>query len=372
MTRRSAAQMVSKAIVLVRDPQKGWFGRELLDLTRFSPTAIPDALVPLANRPFLLHVLDSLQDAGIEEVALVVHPDAEAEVRRAVTPESTSMAIEFIRHEPPGGLGPALSAVDGFLDEEPFVLHLGDSLGRPPLRPMFDVNGFGRLDALLHVEEASEQPRRVLIDLAGERAAGVARNGTTGITGGLAGVAVFGAGMLDAARELESLASPELEMLAAVDRLAAQGGQVEMRVVGDWWRCRGQRGELLEANRFVLDGVCSGATAAWLSDTDIQGRVAIADSATLKSSTVRGPTIIGPGACLTDAYIGPYTSIGADVVVEGAEIEHSIVLPEATIAHLGARLEASVIGRKARVGRDFKLPRALRLHVGEGADVSLG
>jgi glucose-1-phosphate thymidylyltransferase len=59
------------------------------------------------------------------------------------------------------------------------------------------------------------------------------------------------------------------------------------------------------------------------------------------------------------------------VVVEGAEIEHSVVLPGASISHLGGRLEASVIGPKSRVFRDFRLPRALRLTLGEGAEVCL-
>jgi glucose-1-phosphate thymidylyltransferase len=86
---------------------------------------------------------------------------------------------------------------------------------------------------------------------------------------------------------------------------------------------------------------------------------------------VRGPVVVGPGAQLVNAYIGPYTSIGANVVIEGAEIEHSIILPGASITYLSRRLEASVVGANARVFRDFRLPRALRLNVGDGASVSL-
>ena len=81
--------------------------------------------------------------------------------------------------------------------------------------------------------------------------------------------------------------------------------------------------------------------------------------------------MIAAGACLRDAYVGPYTSIGEDVLVEGAEIEYSIILRGASVTHLGGRLEASVVGANARVFRDFRLPRAMRLNVGEGAEVSL-
>jgi hypothetical protein len=59
------------------------------------------------------------------------------------------------------------------------------------------------------------------------------------------------------------------------------------------------------------------------------------------------------------------------VRIEGAEIEDSIVLPGASIMHIGGRISASVVGRNARIFRDFTLPRALRLQVGDGARVAL-
>ena len=52
----------------------------------------------------------------------------------------------------------------------------------------------------------------------------------------------------------------------------------------------------------------------------------IEPGARLERATVRGPAIIGAGARLTDCYVGPYTAIGEDCVVEGAEVEHSILL----------------------------------------------
>ncbi len=59
-------------------------------------------------------------------------------------------------------------------------------------------------------------------------------------------------------------------------------------------------------------------------------------SAVLEASVVRGPAIIGPGARIMHSYVGPYTSIGRDVLIEGAELEHSIVFPGARIQHLSS------------------------------------
>ena len=86
---------------------------------------------------------------------------------------------------------------------------------------------------------------------------------------------------------------------------------------------------------------------------------------------MRGPAVIGRGARITDAYVGPYTAIGDDVVIEGAEIEHSIVLEGAQLRSVGTRIESSVIGQNARVARTFTRPSFLRLALGAGGEILL-
>src|SRR5919201_1664739 len=89
-----------------------------------------------------------------------------------------------------------------------------------------------------------------------------------------------------------------------------------------------------------------------------------------EDSLIRGPAIIGPRVQLRRAYVGPYTSIGPDVVIEGAEVEHSIVFAQAELRFIDSRIETSIIGQRARVTRSFAVPRALRLSIGDGAEVS--
>ncbi len=91
----------------------------------------------------------------------------------------------------------------------------------------------------------------------------------------------------------------------------------------------------------------------------------------VKSSVIVGPVIIGAEAVISDSYIGPHTSIAERVRIEGAEVERSIVHADASVMHVGGRLVASVVGSRARIFRDFSVPRALRLHVGDGDEVAL-
>jgi glucose-1-phosphate thymidylyltransferase len=160
----------------------------------------------------------------------------------------------------------------------------------------------------------------------------------------------------------------EVELAEALNRTVAAGGRVErVRVHG--WQLAWTPEELLQANRFVLDRLAGQPVRRPRSGVD--GRVLIHPSARIESSTIRGPAVIGAHARVVDAYVGPYTALGARVVVEAAEVEDSIVFDGAAITNLGRRLEASIVGRESSVSRDFSLPAALRMRVAERAEIAL-
>jgi glucose-1-phosphate thymidylyltransferase len=141
--------------------------------------------------------------------------------------------------------------------------------------------------------------------------------------------------------------------------------------VDGWHRYRGDGSELLALNRITLDRVAGSIPVSARRGNRIEGRVLIDRTATVRSSVITGPAVVGPDATVIDAYLGPYSSIGAGARIEGAEIERSIVAPGASVMHIGGRLVSSLVGREARIYRDFSLPRALRLWVGEGDQVAL-
>jgi glucose-1-phosphate thymidylyltransferase len=162
--------------------------------------------------------------------------------------------------------------------------------------------------------------------------------------------------------------------VAGVDPVAVvreHGGQARVQDVDGCLSCHGGQDILLEANRRMLEDIVPDFAPDSLQGSELQGPVNIHPTASVQRSLIRGPAIIGPRAVVKDAYIGPYTAIGADVVVEGTEIEHSIVFPGAELRFVGTRLETSIIGKGARVARSFGVPNALRLSIGDGAEVAL-
>ena len=74
---------------------------------------------------------------------------------------------------------------------------------------------------------------------------------------------------------------------------------------------------------------------------------------------------------LSNAYIGPYTSVGPGVRIEKAEIEYSIVLEGSSIHDLEGRVEASLVGKNVNISRRPAMPRAYRFVVGDNAEIEI-
>jgi glucose-1-phosphate thymidylyltransferase len=147
--------------------------------------------------------------------------------------------------------------------------------------------------------------------------------------------------------------------------------RVQVLVVREWHCFAGDALDMLAMNRSVLERLVDEAPTPQTDGNRFEGRVLINPTASVTSTVICGPAIIGAGAYIADSYIGPHTSIGERVHLEGVEIERSIVLAGASIRHIGGRLVASVVGREARIFRDFSVPRAMRLQVGDGDEVAL-
>ena len=144
-----------------------------------------------------------------------------------------------------------------------------------------------------------------------------------------------------------------------------------MQVVRGWRHFAGDALDLLDMNRTMLDSLGTETTPSAYDGNRFEGPIAIHPTACVSASVIVGPVMIGAGTLITDSYIGPHTSIGERVRIDGAELERSIVLDDASVLHVGGRLVASIVGRHARVFRDFSIPRALRLQVGDGDEVAL-
>ena len=310
------------------------------------------SLMPIANKPVLLHALDALATGGIEVVAIVVG-SARDEIRNAVRDGCpSSIHVEYLPSEADASIVDRLRSAERFLAGEPFLVHDGDALLRDGIGLLGDRFARGDLDALVLRPKTMSRGY-----LPANRDARTPLDTVVGC-------------FLEP-RALAAAPEPGVGLAGLLMRVRAGGGRLRVAEVDACLPCRGGREALLDANRRALEQLPEEPVRADIEQSELQGLVVVDPSARVHHSLVRGPAIVGARAEIMHAYIGPYTSVGCDVVVEGAEVEHSIVLDGAQVRFLGARLEASIVGRGARIERDYGLPRAVRLVIADRAEVTL-
>src|SRR4051794_3370027 len=304
----------------------------------------PKHLVPVANRPILFHNLAAARASGIEEATILAEPAAADAISAAVGPgREWDLQVRHVTWRPELGIRGALAAAREFVGDEPVLVQHGDALLREPIDGLFAAFERQRLDA-------------VAIRL---------------YDGGARPLGMPAPGYLLGPRAVEILLQDGAAGGGPIGAVRSRGGRVAVEQVDGLLPCHGPQEALLDANRRMLEGLRPSAPVSALQDCTIQGTVHVDESAHVARTLLRGPLVIGSGARIIDAYVGPYTSIGEKALIEGTEIEDSIVLAEAEVRYVGARLESSLIGRRARVVRGFEMPGGMRVSLGEAAEIAL-
>jgi glucose-1-phosphate thymidylyltransferase len=342
--------------------------------TRLRPITFTRAkqLVPVANKPVLFYGIESLAAAGIEEIGIIIAPETGAEIEAAVGDGSKfGVKITYIEQDAPSGLAHAVLTAEDFLKDSPFVMYLGDNLLRDGIVELVEQFRGEEPDALILLTPVPDPQNYGVAELDGERVARLVEKPESPQSDlALVGVYMFTPAIFKAAGAIKPSARGELEITDAIQGMIDSGLTVDPHIVRGWWKDTGQVQDMLDANRLILDDLDERIEGE-LIESRVEGRVVIETGAVLERSTVRGPAVIGRGARITDAYIGPYTAIGEDVTVHGSEIEYSIVLAGSSVRDLRGRVEASLIGRNVAIGRSPALPKAYRFVVGDNAEIAI-
>jgi glucose-1-phosphate thymidylyltransferase len=342
--------------------------------TRLRPITHTSAkqLVPVANKPVLFYGIEAMAQADIEEVGIIIAPETGAEIKAAAGDGSRfGVRLTYILQDEPLGLAHAVLTAHPFLGDAPFVMYLGDNLLQGGIEDLVAAFRAGESDALILLTPVPDPEQYGVAELNDGAVVKLVEKPTEPKTDlALVGVYMFTPAVHEAARAIEPSARGELEITDAIQHLVDSGLRVEPHVVRGWWKDTGRLEDMLAANRLVLDTI-EARLEGELIDSQVDGRVVIEPGARLERSAVRGPAIIGSRARLTNCYVGPYTAVGEGCSIEGAEVEHSILLAGSSVRNLAGRMESSLLGRNVTVQRDHRQPRAYRFLVGDNSEIGI-
>jgi glucose-1-phosphate thymidylyltransferase len=342
--------------------------------TRLRPLTYTSAkqLVPVANKPVLFYGIEAIANAGIREIGIVVG-ETQAEIRAAVGDGSRwGVRVQYIEQDAPRGLAHAVKISRDYIGDQPFVMYLGDNLlnrgithfvqefdrEKPSaqilLTRVADPQQFGVAELRDgKVVRLVEKPREPIGDLA------------------LVGVYMFGPEVFESVNRIKPSFRNELEITDAIQDLIDRGLTVRPHLVDGWWKDTGKLEDMLEANRLILDTLERRVEGTVDAESRVEGKVVIEPGAVIERSVVRGPAIIGRGARIIHGYVGPFTSIGADVEIRDTEIEHSIVLEGCCLRDLANRVIDSLLGKNVKIYREPVKPSAYRFMLGDNSEVGI-
>jgi glucose-1-phosphate thymidylyltransferase len=229
----------------------------------------------------------------------------------------------------------------------------GDATAQILLKNVADPSAFGVaiLDEHGRVVRLVEKPKTPISQLA------------------IVGVYFFGPEIHEITPNLQPSGRGELEITDTIQGLVDAGYHVDSAIIDDEWIDTGKKDDMLEANRVVLGMIARRIEGTVDAQSSIVGDVVIEAGASVSDSTVRGPAIIGAGAVLENAYVGPFTAIGERCTLSHCEVEHSIVLSDSIIRNIDARISDSLIGKEVVVEKTNLKPQGVRLMLGDHAHV---
>lgn len=319
--------------------------------TRLRPLtfARPKHLLPVAGRAVLDHVLESLAEAAIEEVVLVVGPESE-HLRGFVGDGSRwGMRTEYVVQHPPRGLADAVRCAQAEVEGERFIVHLGDDLLGEGVSEF--VSSFAGSDAQGSlIVKRVEDPRQFgVIVVEGDRVVGAVEKPPDPPSDlAIVGVYGFGPEVFDAIEDIEPSARGELEITDAIDLLAKRHW-VGYRETEGFWEDVGSPESLLSANAFFLGRIAHRIEGEVDGQSSIEGRVQIAAGARVINSTVRGPCLIAVDCLVQESEVGPKVSLGEGCQVLRSQIVDSVLDEACEVEGVRGGLARSLLGRGVRV-----------------------
>lgn len=342
-------------------------------------------LIPIANRPMLFHVLDSVAETGIKEVYIVINKGDKNIPAIVKDGAQWGLFVKYIEQHAPLGLAHVVKIARPYIGDDNFIYILGDNILAGGLKKHLET--FQRVQSNCHlllarvrdperfgvavvkdnkIVRTVEKPKEFISDLV------------------VTGIYFYDKSIFKAVNAIKP--SPvirdgyrkiaELEITSAHQWLLDNGYTVTYSVITGWWKDTGKPRDLLEGNQLLLTNIEESKIEGEIDkNVIVEGKIIVGKGTRIvnseRESVIRGPLVIGENCNISSSYIGPYTAIGNNVEIYDSEIEHSIVFDDAKV-NSAKRIVDSLIGTNAVISSAKKtFPTGHRLIVGDNSVVEL-
>jgi len=341
----------------------GGHGTRLRPLTHTGPKQ----LLPIANKPMSQYALEDLIDSGITDIAIIIgdiYPNMVKEFYG--DGKKFGINIKYIFQKEPKGIAHAIRLCKDFVENEKFVVYLGDNLLKDGIKK--HVNRFSKsnVDAMILLSKVDnppkfgvaviennmiikiiEKPKKFLSDLA------------------VTGIYFLNSKIFDMIDMLKPSWRNELEITEALQMLIEKNLTLEFHKVTEWWKDTGTPEDILHANQLILDSIEDSSQNKSSTYGKNQNKIMIGNNSSISDNCkVIGPVILGDN-CTVDNHvtIGPNVSLGNNCVLNRCNIENSIIMSNCKIDS-NIKILDSIIAKDSEITGNFQ-NRVFRFLLGE-------
>jgi len=327
-------------------------GERLIPIT----DTLPKPMIPIAGKPLLHHLIDTLRENGITDIIIVIGYMADRIRDYFDDGSNFGVNIQYIPQLQPSGVGDAILLAKPYLSD-PFLLCYSDVVLHPELiHRMLDIYstqkveaavavtlvehpkfyGVAELDEEFHITKFIEKPAET---------ATLSHYAT-------AGCYIF-------TENFTKILEKEKKMELALQKLITQNPNIQGVLWEREWAEITWPWDLIVANRLLLDQMTERDRSITISvnanvseHATIEGPVWISDNAVIRAGAqLTGPVFIGENSYIgNNSLIRDHATIDSNVKIGfGVEVKNSLIFSGSFIDRL-SYIGDSLIGEKVHIG----------------------
>ena len=322
----------------------GGHGTRLRPLTHTGPKQ----LLPIANKPMSQYCIESIREAGITDIAIIIGGLGSNKVREYYGDgENFGVNLTYIEQDEPRGIAHAIRLCKEFVNNEKFLVFLGDNIIQKPITDFVENFNKSDYDATVLLCEVDNPSRFGIADVENEKIVKITEKPKTPTSNlAVTGIYLLTPLIFEVIDNLKPSWRNELEITDALDNLLKQNDNISYETITDYWKDTGTPEDILNANRQVLEHICN--------------------------QTGGNPSIIGKNCKIDEsASIGPNVSIGDDTIISSdVVIENSIIMSGCKIDG-GLNISDSIISANCYLHGNNKDKTKKIFLLGEGTKITL-
>jgi len=322
----------------------GGHGTRLRPLTHTGPKQ----LLPIANKPMSQYCIESICDAGITDIAIIIGGLGSNKVREYYgNGEKFGVNLTYFEQDFPRGIAHAIRLCKEFVNNEKFLVFLGDNIIQKPIVNFVENFNKSDYDATVLLCEVDNPSRFGIADVENAKIVKITekpKEPTSNLA--VTGIYLLTPLIFEVIDNLKPSWRNELEITDALDNLLKQNDNIGYETITDYWKDTGTPEDILNANRQVLEHICN--------------------------QTGGNPSIIGKNCKIDEsASIGPNVSIGDNTIISSdVVIENSIIMSGCKIDG-SLNIKDSIISANCHLHGNNKDKTKKVFLLGEGTKITL-